>query len=69
MIKKYSGEYKIKIDDRHPQKDEIIRILKETDWKEKTNRIAMARLKQYMIFDELKRNGIKELDEGSIFDL
>lgn len=66
---KYSGEYKIKIDDRHPQKDEIIRIFKETDWKEKTSRIAMARLKQYMIFDELKRNGIKELDEGSIFNL
>lgn len=57
------------LDDRHPKKDEIIRILKKTDWKEKMSRIAMARLKQYMIFDELKRNGIKELDEGSIFDL
>lgn len=66
---KYSGEYKIKVDDKHPQKQEIIRILKETDWKEKTSRIAMARLKQYMIFDELKRNGIEELDEGDIFDL
>lgn len=59
----YSGEYKIKIDDRHPQKEEIIRILKETDWKQKTSRIAMARLKQYMIFDVLKENGIQEYDE------
>lgn len=30
---KYSGEYKIKIDDRHLQKQEILKILKETDWK------------------------------------
>ena len=28
---KYSGEYKIKIDDKHPQKEEILKILKETD--------------------------------------
>ena len=65
----YSGEYKIKIDDKHPQKNEIIKILKETDWKEKTSRIAMARLKQYMIFEELKKCGIKEMEEDSIFDL
>lgn len=58
---KYSGEYKIKIDDRHPQKQEILRILKETDWKNEVKRIAMARLKQYMIFKKLQECGIEEL--------
>lgn len=57
---KYSAEYKIKIDDRHPQKQEIIRILKETNWKEKVSRISMACLKQHDIFDELRNKGIKE---------
>ena len=64
----YSGEYKIKIDD-YEEKPKILKILKETDWKEKTSRIAMARLKQYMIFEELKKCGIKEMEEENIFDL
>ena len=64
--KHYSGEYKIKIDDRHPQKEEIIKIINTTDWKIKTNGIAMKRLKQYMIFDELRKNGIKELEDKNL---
>ena len=68
---KYSGEYKIKIDDRHPQKQEILKILKETDWKNEVKGIAMARLKQYMIFEKLRECGIEELKikEESLFDL
>lgn len=65
----YSGEYKIKIDDKHPQKKQIVDIINNTDWKSKTIGIAMKRLKQYMIFDELRKNGIEEMEEGDIFEL
>lgn len=65
----YSGEYKIKIDDKHPQKKQIVDIINNTDWKSKTIGIAMKRLKQYMIFDELRKNGIEEMEEGAIFEL
>ena len=57
----YSGEYKIKVSDKHPQKKEILNILRTTDWNSFTKQIAMKRLKQYMIFNELKRQGIKEM--------
>ena len=67
----YSGEYKIKVDDRHPQKEQILKILNETDWNKLTSNIAMKRLKQFMIFDELRKQGIKEMQikEDNIFDL
>ena len=67
----YSGEYKIKIDDRHPQKEQILKILNETDWNKLTSNIAMKRLKQFMIFNELRKQGIKEMEikEDNIFDL
>ena len=63
-------EYKIKIDDRHPQKQEILKILKETDWKNEVKGIAMARLKQYMIFKKLRECGIEELKikEENLFE-
>ena len=65
---RYSGEYKIKVDDRHPQKAEILDILKETDWKSEVKGIAMARLKQYMIFNKLRECGINEMKRESLFD-
>lgn len=66
---KYSGEYKIKIDNRHPQKQEILKILKETNWKNEIKGIAMKKLERKMIFDKLRECGIKEMEDESIFDI
>jgi hypothetical protein len=53
--KKYSGEYKIIIHNEK-LKDRIKEIISTTDWKEELNTIAMIRIKQYHIFELLKRN-------------
>lgn len=50
----YSGEYKIKIHNESLKK-EIINILTNTDWKKELNSTAMCRIKQYHIFDILKK--------------
>ena len=59
----YSAEYKIKIDNDNPQKDDIIRIIKETDWKKELVGISMKRITQNMIYNLLKKNGIEELKD------
>lgn len=53
--KKYSGEYKIIIHNEK-LKDRIKEVISTTDWKEELNTIAMIRIKQYHIFELLKRN-------------
>ena len=63
--KRYSGEFKIVIDDRHPQKDKIIEIFNNTNWNSLTLNIATKRLKQYVILDELRKNGIEDLKNPS----
>lgn len=60
--KRYSGEFKIVIDDRHPQKDKIIELFNTINWNELTTNIATKRLKQYVILDELRRNGIQDME-------
>lgn len=50
----YSGEYKIKIHNNQ-LKDDILHILKNTNWKEELQSTAMCRIKQYHIVDLLKR--------------
>ena len=66
--KRYSGEFKIVIDDRHPQKDKIIEIFNNTDWNSLTLNIATKRLKQYVILDELRRQGVEDLkSKNSLF--
>lgn len=68
---RYSSEYKIKIDNKHPQKQEILKILKETDWKHEIQGISMLGLKQWQIIKKLRECGIEELkvEEESLFDL
>ena len=63
--KRYSGEFKIVIDDRHPQKDKIIEIFNNTNWNSLTLNITTKRLKQYVILDELRKNGIEDLKNPS----
>lgn len=64
----YALEYKIKIDDNHPQKKEIIKIINTTNWNELALNIASKVLKKYVIINELKKHGIKELkDKNSLF--
>jgi hypothetical protein len=53
--KKYSGEYKIIIHN-DVLKDKIKEVLSTTDWKKELNIIAMTRIKQYHIYEILKRD-------------
>lgn len=48
----YSGEYKFQISKEF--KEEVIKVLKETDWKSEIKGVAMKRLKQYHIINKLK---------------
>lgn len=50
---RYSGEYKFQIANEF--KEQVIKVLQETNWKEKINGIAMKRLKQYHIINKLKQ--------------
>ena len=50
----YSGEYKIKINNSL-LKEEVIKVLHNTDWKNELNSTAMCRIKQYHILNLLKR--------------
>lgn len=56
----YSGEYKIKIKN-NDLKEEIIRALKNANWKSELNCIAMLKIQQFHIVNYLKRtvDGIK----------
>ncbi|WP_075810302.1 hypothetical protein [Clostridium perfringens] len=49
----YSGEYKIQIHN-NKLRNEIIKVLEEVIWKERLNKIAMIRIKQYDIINLLK---------------
>lgn len=49
----YSGEYKFQIKDEF--KEQVLKVLTETDWKSEIKGIAMKRLKQYHIIDKLKK--------------
>ena len=50
----YSAEYKIKINNEKI-KDDIIRVLTTTNWKEELNCTAMCKIQQYHIIDMLCR--------------
>lgn len=64
----YCGEMKIKVDDRHPQKKEILEVLNTTDWKSVAKGIAMKHLTRSEICEELKRRGMKEMvDKCALF--
>lgn len=52
--KRYAGEYKIKIYNEK-LKDRIIQVLHNTDWKNELKTIAMLKIKQYHIYNLLKR--------------
>lgn len=49
----YSAEYKIKINN-DDLKDEIIDVVKNTNWKERLNCIAMLKIQQFHIIDLLR---------------
>ena len=50
----YSGEYKIKINNKE-LKDEIIKLLNSVNWKEEINDTSMCSIKIYHIIDVLKK--------------
>ena len=50
----YSGEYKIIIHNEK-LKNKIISVLENVNWKEEINAIAMRRIKQYQIYEILKK--------------
>lgn len=52
--KRYAGEYKIKINNEK-LKDRIIEVLSNTDWKKELKTIAMLKIKQFHIYNILKR--------------
>jgi len=52
--KRYAGEYKIKIHN-DGLREKIIQILSNVDWKKELKAIAMLRIKQYHIYNLLKR--------------
>jgi len=52
--KRYAGEYKIKINNEK-LKDKIINILSNVDWHKEIKTIAMLKIKQYHIYNILKR--------------
>jgi len=52
--KRYAGEYKIKIhNDKY--RDKVIEVLNNVNWKKELKAIAMLRIKQYHIYNLLKR--------------
>ena len=58
--KRYAGEYKITIHNEK-YKDRIVEVLSKTDWKKEIKTVAMLKIKQYHIYNLLKREipGIK----------
>ena len=52
--KRYAGEYKIKIYNEK-LKDRIIEVISNADWKKELKTIAMMKIKQYHIYNLLKR--------------
>lgn len=52
--KRYAGEYKIKIYNEK-LKDKIIEVISNADWKKELKTIAMLKIKQYHIYNLLKR--------------
>jgi hypothetical protein len=52
--KKYAGEYKILIHNESI-KDRVKEVIYTTEWKKELNFIAMVRIKQYDIYNMLKR--------------
>lgn len=52
--KRYAGEYKITIHNEK-YKDQIIEVLSSTDWKKEIKTVAMLKIKQYHIYNLLKR--------------
>lgn len=52
--KRYAGEYKIFIHN-DKLKDRIIEVISTTDWKKELKTIAMLKIKQYHIYNVLKR--------------
>ena len=52
--KRYAGEYKIKINNEK-LRDRIIDVISNTDWKKELKTIAMLKIKQYHIYNLLKR--------------
>lgn len=52
--KRYAGEYKIKIYNEK-LKDKIIEVISNADWKKELKTIAMMKIKQYHIYNLLKR--------------
>lgn len=52
--KRYAGEYKILIYN-DILKPRIIEVLSNTDWKKELKTIAMLKIKQYHIYNLLKR--------------
>jgi hypothetical protein len=53
-VEKYSGEYKIIVNNLE-LKDKIIEVLSNINWKKELDFIAMLRIKQYHIIDILKK--------------
>jgi len=51
---KYSGEYKIKINNSD-LKEDIIKVLSSVNWRKELNSIAMLRIKQYDVITILKK--------------
>jgi hypothetical protein len=49
----YSAEYKIKVDDNHPLHNEIVDYLKNFNWREFLNCIAMRKIQQFHIINIL----------------
>lgn len=50
----YSGEYKIKINNKE-LKEDIIKMFNEIDWKKEINNTAMCSIKKYHIINALKK--------------
>lgn len=54
--KDYAGEYKIKVDDSHPYKKEIINLIKTYDWKGYlSNSISMKSLMKYQLLEVIRK--------------
>ena len=54
----YSAEYKIKVDENYPLYYEVIEFLKNFDWREYLNCIAMRKIQQFHIINILKERFI-----------
>lgn len=52
----YSAEYKLLFDDKLKEKSEVVNFLKNFNWKEYLNCIAMRKIQQFHIIDVIKNN-------------